>query len=295
MSLIDAFVDSLVASGDYSPRSIRFYREQSRIAMDHLQGINPDADPRTLSEDDLRALVLFFRSRFTVSTQRNYLAGLRKLCEFCDNDVFSRMHIIYQTDTRPNVDWLSYTDALHLLSVPMPPLESLVVCLELEHGLRRVEVIRLRTEDVHLQDGYLTVRGKGRIGGKLRNVPFHPDFRSIYNRWMKERKQIIRRTTEGRTDRVLCYAQGGKLRQYEELKGGAIDNRLHKVSKTTGIQFSNHTLRRTFGRELFRSGVDIVVIANILGHVSTVQTMKYLGLDLEDMTAAMSKMRLRKD
>ena len=78
------------------------------------------------------------------------------------------------------------------------------------------------------------------------------------------------------------------------MKGGAIDNHLRELSDRAGFDFSNHTLRRTFGRELYRSEVSIVVIATILGHNSIQTTMKYLGISMDDMTAAMEKFRLKR-
>ena len=62
----------------------------------------------------------------------------------------------------------------------------------------------------------------------------------------------------------------------------AIDNRIKAISDLTGVPFSNHTLRRTFGRTLFYSGVKVEDIAAILGHKDTKTTLKYLGLDKVD-------------
>ena len=93
---------------------------------------------------------------------------------------------------------------------------------------------------------------------------------------------------------LLVYLRNGRLHQYEEIKGRAIDDHIKQLSERTGIEFSNHTLRRTFGRELYRSGVDITVIATIFGHSSTTQTLKYLGLELDDMAKAMEIMRLKR-
>ena len=121
----------------------------------------------------------------------------------------------------------------------------------------------------------------------------HPDFIRSYNRWMKDRDEMLRQTEGPQPDNLLVYLRAGKLHKYEEIKGRAINDRIQQLSERLGTDFSSHTLRRTFGRELYRSGVDIVVIATIYGHASTTQTIKYLGLDLDDMNDAMSRFKLK--
>jgi integrase len=50
------------------------------------------------------------------------------------------------------------------------PSARLIIALEGFNGLRRVEVLRLRAQDVNLADRWLNVRGKGRTGGKWRQI-----------------------------------------------------------------------------------------------------------------------------
>lgn len=49
-----------------------------------------------------------------------------------------------------------------------------------------------------------------------------------------------------------------------------------------------HALRRTFGRTLWKKGVPLEVIAQLMGHEDTVTTKRYLALDTDDMAQAMS-------
>ena len=286
-------LDALEDHGGYSPKTMRFYREQSDRILSILNDIDPDANPANLGESTLKMLIQHLRSKYAVSTQKDYMIALKRMCEINDNFVFNRYRVTYPTDTRPNVDWLSYDDAKRLLELWKMPMDEMLVTLQLLHGLRRVEVIRLCISDIHIEEGYLDVRGKGRAGGKLRRVPMHPDFRRSFDRWMKERDEMLKATEGPQPDNLLVYLRGKRLHRYEELKGRAIDDRLQTLSGRLGVRFSSHTLRRTFGRELYRSGVNIVVIATIFGHTSTSQTIKYLGLDLDDMADAMDRFKLR--
>lgn len=293
MDYSQQLIDVLEDHGGYSPKTIRFYREQSDLILRILREIDPESNPENLTEDILKKIVAYMRSHYAVSTQKDYMIALKRMCEINDNFVFNKYRVTYPSDVRPNVDWLSYEDAKGLLALWKMPMDEMLVTLQLLHGLRRVEVIRLCISDIHLEEGYLDVRGKGRAGGKLRRIPMHPDFRRSYDRWMSERNDLLKQTAGPQPDNLLVYLRGKRLHKYEEIKGRAIDDRLQELSARLGVRFSSHTLRRTFGRELYRSGVNIVVIATILGHTSTSQTIKYLGLDLDDMADAMDRFKLR--
>ena len=63
-------------------------------------------------------------------------------------------------------------------------------------------------------------------------------------------------------------------------------------SKYKGLQIEraytvdNNGLRHD--KALYRAGVGVPTIARILGHESTEVTLKYIGVDLDDMRAAMN-------
>lgn len=292
MSIDSEFVDSLIQSGNYTDTTIFYYRTHCKFILDKMKQVGIEHDPSDLTDEDLLRLVQFLR-RYAPSTQKDYLVPLKMMCEFKQNYIFNMVKIVYPSDTRPNVDWLTYDQCKELLSTYMTPLQEIIVALELLHGLRRIEVVRLKLSDIH--DDYMTVIGKGRAGGKLRSVPFHPDFQRSLSRWMKFRNDMKWSTADplNQVDNLIVYLKGRKLNVYDQIKGAGITKQLKELSNRCGIPFSNHTLRRTFGRELFRSGVPVEVIATIYGHTSTSVTMKYLGLNMDDMTDAMKKMKLR--
>jgi len=53
-------------------------------------------------------------------------------------------------------------------------------------------------------------------------------------------------------------------------------------------QFGFHTLRRTFGRNLWLIGQRLETISELLGHTSTDMTRIYIGLNLSDMSKALA-------
>ena len=87
-------------------------------------------------------------------------------------------------------------------------------------------------------------------------------------------------------DTLLIWGRGKALHEYCD-KATGIDEIMKDLSAQVGIKFSHHTLRRTFGRTMFRSGVNVATIAKMMGHESTEMTLRYIGVDLDDMNNAM--------
>ena len=71
-------------------------------------------------------------------------------------------------------------------------------------------------------------------------------------------------------------------------RGHSLDRSvIHPVRERLGMSFTNHTLRRTFGRTMYHAGAPVESIGKILGHEGTTTTLQYLGINLDDMQSAM--------
>lgn len=66
--------------------------------------------------------------------------------------------------------WLTKAQLLDLLHAA-PPRARLLVALEGFNGLRRIEVLRLRVQDVNLSENLLNVQGKGAYGRQMEANP----------------------------------------------------------------------------------------------------------------------------
>lgn len=172
----------------------------------------------------------------------------------------------------------------------------MILHLEKDPGLRRIEVIRLKVSSLHFENygyGEITIHRKGRNGGKYRTLTCHPLTRDIIGAYLHDtRAKEVDRARQKNPgckiiDNLLIYAEEsrGTLHAYEK---GAIDKHLFSLEEKAGFHFSNHDLRRTCGREMHFAGVKTERIAAILGHSDTRTTMKYLGLDLIDMSDDMA-------
>ena len=236
----------------------------------------------------------YIKRNLTVSTRRGYISALRTWTEYYGNDVVRRMKIRWPADMRPNVDWITQAQAKELLAIPKTPAQDLVVHCELCLGMRRVEILRLRPDS--FRGSHVEILGKGSQGGKPRSMPYHRDTDRVVDRYLRYRKALIETVRMQRPNAVvpeslMIWARGSKLHEYG-VKGSGIDEMLKPLGEEIGVRFSNHTLRRTFGRTMYRSGVEVATISKMMGHESIDQTLKYIGVDLDDMNSAMQTFAL---
>ena len=258
-------------------------------------------DPRKYDEDTIQFLLETW-GPLAISTKEWYLHILNRYLLYFNNKVIKDMEIELSYDSRPNVDWLTEEEYKTLLKADMTPLERTVIHLELCLGLRVSEVAKLRIQDVHFTGAggsqYISVLGKGKGEGKWRMIPFHALSESVFNEWLEHRSTHVRTIREydptwhdPGTLLIWCHYKdkptGGS---YKERSHSPDRGVIHKVRERLGMNFKNHTLRRTCGRMLFRSGAPIESISKIFGHDDPQTTIKYLGLTVDDMGDALGKL-----
>jgi site-specific recombinase XerD len=147
-------------------------------------------------------------------------------------------------------------------------------------GLRVEEAEALDVDDVPIsvRRGKVIVRaGKGTDGGYYREVPLHRKARTALRTWLDERP-----THPGaETTPALFVSRLG-----DRLGARSIRAVIADIGVTAGLVHDHgpragasrvhpHTLRHTFATQLLRRGVDIVVVADLLGHARLDTTRTY--------------------
>jgi len=271
---------------------VRFFRANGRSCM-----------PWEITQEDVNWLITSMMERnLKVSTRRSYVTPLRLWCLYYGNDKPAKMKITWPKDKRILRDWLSDHQARRLLSLDMTPNEELLVHCELCLGMRRIEVLRLTVKSFY--DGFVEIIGKGSQDGKPRTMPFHRDTARVVNRYMEYRRSLVslaksvRPKTTVVPDDLLIYLRGNTIKTYSE-KGSGLDEWIKKLGSRIGYdELSNHTLRRTFGREMWKSlvakGRDFasIIVGKMMGIEDEKTLIGYLGIDLDDMSKAMEDFNL---
>lgn len=266
----------------------------------HLETAGFDPMPKNIDAEAFMYLLTEAWATLAPSYQESEYEYLKRYVKYFGNKIPDSLKFEFPQDMRINVDWLADEQYEILLNCPKTPLQDIVIHLELCMGLRNAECCRLTLDDVHSggMKPYLNVRGKGRGNGKYRTVRFHYDTKAILDRWMEQRAKIVAKVRAyNPTWRDPCtllitdqYKNKPDSHAFAEHSGSLDDSVIVPLREQLGFHFANHTLRRSFGRRLFHAGVPIETISKFLGHESTMETLKYLGINLDDMDAGMSKL-----
>ncbi len=139
-------------------------------------------------------------------------------------------------------------------------------------GLRVSELTGLDKDDVDVDAGVATVRGKGK---KERLVFFGPDALGALKRWLEARDELIsqreRPLGPKSKDAVFLSKNGTRLTPR------SVGRLLEKYLAQSGLdpRTSPHTLRHSFATHLLDRGADIRSVQELLGHRSLATTQIY--------------------
>lgn len=147
--------------------------------------------------------------------------------------------------------------------------------LALDLGLRRNEIYTLALDDLHYDNEYIIVMGKG---GKQREVPFTPEAREAVRLWIEFRTLL-----KPDHDRpwLSCWYDDSKANpmQWRRFKG---------IVRVVG-PYGLHRFRHTCATERLRSGMSLGEVQVLLGHSSLEQTRAYAQIARHDLARAVER------
>jgi site-specific recombinase XerD len=152
-----------------------------------------------------------------------------------------------------------------------------IALLPLYAGTRIAEMAALDVTDVRLsaRKGDLHLVGKGE---KSRVVPVHLKLREALAVWLAERPARAGADTPA----LFLSVRGTRMTT------DALADVITAIAADADLEdeVTSHVLRHTFGTELIRSGVDIVTVAELMGHASLETTRLYTRPSADDMQRA---------
>ena len=142
---------------------------------------------------------------------------------------------------------------------------KLIVELFYATGIRRSELVNLKTANVSLQESSIKVLGKR---NKERVIPLLDSLKKSFFRYIKERDNlpII-------IDREYMLLTKKGVKTYETLVYRIINSYFSKASEKT--KTSPHILRHSFATHLLNEGADLNAVKELLGHASLASTQVY--------------------
>ena len=137
-------------------------------------------------------------------------------------------------------------------------------------GLRVSELIGLRVRDLALDEGLITVDGKG---DKRRIVPLGGRAVRVLQRYLRERRPELDRC---RSEGVVFLNQHG--RPLSRMGAWKIIGR-HVRNAGIRKRVTPHTFRHSFATHLLEGGADLVAVQEMLGHADISTTQIYTHVD----------------
>ncbi|GGY82963.1 tyrosine recombinase XerC [Cellvibrio zantedeschiae] len=140
-------------------------------------------------------------------------------------------------------------------------------------GLRLAEVVGLNLHDMDLQEGMVTVLGKG---NKSRMLPIGSQAIAALREWLPKRKNLLKDSAE---QAVFISQKGTRITHR------AVQLRMQQLSVKQGMDtpVHPHMLRHSFASHMLESSGDLRLVQEMLGHANISTTQIYTHLDFQHL------------
>jgi integrase/recombinase XerC len=141
-------------------------------------------------------------------------------------------------------------------------------------GLRLSELVNVNINDLDLQEGVMTVTGKG---NKTRIVPVGQKAIHAIRSWIEKRAVI--KVDEKSSDALFISERGKRM------SARAIQYRIQMWAIKQGIDSTvhPHLLRHSFASHVLQSSQDLRAVQEMLGHANISTTQIYTHLDFQHL------------
>jgi integrase/recombinase XerC len=288
------FLRSLALERNASELTVKSYREDLTQALEFFREkyAGQKLNPAQITSRHLRAFTVWLHEQeYAKTTIARRIAAVRCWFKFlCRQGTLSAnpaegLRAPRQDKKLPH--FLSENSLEQLLQAP--PADSPMgfrdrAILEILYsaGLRVSELTGLNLNDMDLDAGTATIRGKGK---KERLAFFGSASLKALNLWLQARKSILAQKNPGTPiSDWRSQASGGKKieavflnKNATRLTSRSVGRLLEKYLARAGLdpRTSPHTLRHSFATHLLDRGADIRSVQELLGHSSLATTQIY--------------------
>lgn len=206
--------------------------------------------------------------------------AIRTFCNYCIRDELLQENpfrkVKMPTLAKKVLPALTAGEVTAILTACINQRDKTMLLLLLDSGLRATETVNLNIADIDMKTGSITVhQGKQQ---KDRTTFIGAKTRKAIKLYLMERN--------GPDEREPLFTSE---RNGERLTYSGLAQVIEQVRTDAGIHFSAHTLRRTFAINCLRGGMDIFVLAKLMGHSDITVLKQYLDIVRDDLQRAHEK------
>lgn len=154
-----------------------------------------------------------------------------------------------------------------------PLRNKLIFNIGINNGLRTGDILNLKIKDVYNKDTAMIVEGKT---GKRREIRLDvANIKDDIKEYVGKRKWS--------DDTYLFTSYKDHTKPIETIAVYRMFKRLNKVSGGQLPYLTAHSMRRTFGYHYYKQTHDIVMLMKIFNHSNQSITLRYIGIEREEM------------
>lgn len=264
-----------------SKNSIEAYSDDLNKLEQYAQSFLNNKSPVQLELNHLQAFVKWISElSFSTTSQARIISGIKTFYKFLliENEVAqSPAELLEAPKTiRKLPVFLTIEEIDKMVAVidrSTPEGERNATMLEALYGcgLRVSELVGLKISDLHLNEDYIKVTGKG---SKERLVPIGKTAKKLLKNYInKVRVHLPIKKNAG--DNIFLNRRGGVLSRV------MVFYVIKDLAAKAGIKkkLSPHTFRHSFATHLVEGGADLRAVQEMLGHESITTTEIYTHLD----------------
>ncbi len=283
---LQLFMQFITAERGLSQNTTMAYRRDLSRYLKFLDENRGGARPRDASKEDLAVYFAWLRGLgLAPSSIARAMSSLRMFHRFLHNEGLADSNPTVNLDTpkleRTLPSVLSRSEIERLLNAPdveehLGLRDRTMLECAYATGLRVSEMVRLNLKDLHFDQGYVRIVGKG---NKERLVPIGRTAIDFITRYLDGVRPKLANDTS--KDAVFLNFRGGPMTRM------AFWSILKDCCEKAGIRknVSPHTLRHSFATHLLEGGADLRAVQEMLGHSSIATTQIYTHVDRERLKA----------
>lgn len=263
-----------------SQNSIEAYLDDVNKLEAFFNEKNPDISPVQVTYEDLKDFVtLYGENNRNTRTQSRTISGIRAFFRFLliEGEIKDNPSSLIETPKigfrLPDVLSVNEIDSIvKAIDLSKPEghrnkaiIETLYGC-----GMRVSELVNIRLTDIHEEERYVIVTGKG---NKQRLVPIG----KTALREIKNYKEKYRNHLRPIHDENIVFLN----RRGRKLTRAMIFHIIKELAEKAGIKknIHPHTFRHSFATHLVQNGADLRAVQEMLGHESILTTEIYTHID----------------
>ena len=293
MSLLANYINYLQFEKRCSARTVELYADCIRQFFEHAGFNEPDKESLSVRPGDIRSWIAdMLKDGQSARTANLKLSALNNYYRFLLREKHINTNPV-QNVVRPKMnkrlpEFFTAAALNHALDQSIADdnfellRDRLIVEVLYATGIRRAELISLKTTNIFLDERVLRVTGKG---DKEREIPIPDDLKQklqTYTALLKEKFPEAKN---------LFLSKKGVT-----LYPAAVNKIVAKILMEEGIngKRSPHTLRHSLATHLLNNGADLNSIKEVLGHANLAATQVYTHNSFEQLKNVYKKTHPRK-